>query len=219
MHTVFRHKIKRIVFAVFLRSRRHVFVKRCRRRHFFPFYLYRFRPFLCIFLKSSFVWNRYVLFFAAAAHSHALWLIQFSRVRSVIAEQKTLFDSFQGKVYAPVFAVYRYFCIIIQRSVRIQILIHIINNGFFHICGVCVLIIENQFIQSKAVSTLRIMVKFQFETVPVRIRVICNRGQTGISFGPDADVIKGCSVDFNVAGIIRLVYGMLQQFCPVVYFH
>ena len=98
-------------------------------------------------------------------------------------------------------------------------MIHIIYNGFFHIRGICIIIIEDQLVKTIAGLSFYIVVKFQLKAVPICIRITCDRGKTCISLWPDSHRIKGLAVYHHITGIIFLRNGIFQHFLPVLFLH
>ena len=98
-------------------------------------------------------------------------------------------------------------------------LVHIVNQRLFHIGGVGVVIIQDQFIQTEAGLSVYIMVKFQLEAVAVCGRVAGNGGQAGVAFGANGDTVKGSTVDLYIALVIFLRRGVFQHIIPVGFIH
>ena len=107
----------------------------------------------------------------------------------------------------------------IKGSICSQIPEHIIDQSFLHIGGICIIVIQDQFIQAIAGLAFHIMVKFQLEAVTIRGRIAGNGRQTGVSLWTDPYLVKSLSVDFHITGIIFLLYGIFQHLFPLILIH
>ena len=138
---------------------------------------------------------------------------------AVIAEHKAVLHRLQREINTPILAIDGDFGVIVEGGVRTEILVHIVDQRFFHVGGVGVIIVQDQFIQTEAALPVYIMVKFQLEAVAVCGGVAGNGGQTGIAFGSNGDTVKGRAVDLYIALVIFLRCGVFQHIIPVGFIH
>ena len=110
----------------------------------------------------------------AAAHVHALGLVELAVIHAVIAQQEALLHRLERQVQAPVLAVDRDAGVIVQGRVRAQEGEHVVDQRFLHAGRVGVVVVQDQLVQAIAGLAVHIMVELQLETVAVGIRVAGN---------------------------------------------
>ena len=141
----------------------------------------------------------------SAADVHAVRLIELAVLHAVIAEQEAVLHGLEREIDAPVFAVDGEFGIIVERCVRAEILVHIVDQRLFHIGGVGIVVVQDELIQTEAGLAVHIVAKFQLEAVAVGRGVIGDGGQAGVALGADDLRQTGVVFDFqnDIAGRVR----------------
>ena len=141
----------------------------------------------------------------SAADVHAVRLIELAVLRAVIAEQEAVLHGLERKIDAPVFAVDGEFGIIVERCVRAEVLVHVVDQRLFHVGGVGIVVVQDELIQTEAGLAVHVVVKLQLEAVAVGRGVIGDGGQAGVALGADDLRQKGVVFDFqnDIAGRVR----------------
>ena len=96
---------------------------------------------------------------------------------------------------------------------------HVVNDGFFHIRRIGIIVIQDQFIKSETGLTFDKMVKFQLQAVPVTIRIHGDRRKAGIALRTYPDRVEFRTVDHDITGIIFLRCGIGKHLIPLVRVH
>ena len=152
-------------------------------------------------------------------HNLVFRLIQAAVLGAVIAQQEAVPHSLQGQVYSPIFSVDGDFRILIQGGIRPHKGEQVVNQCLLHVGGIGIIVVENQLVQAEAGLPLYIFVEFQLKAVAVGVRVADDGREAGIPLGADTHLIEGLAPDFHVAGVVFLLYGVLQHIRPLGFLH
>ena len=155
----------------------------------------------------------------SAADVHAVRLIELAVLHAVIAEQEAVLHGLEREIDAPVFAIDGEFGIIVERCVRAEILVHVVDQRLFHVGGIGIVVVQDELIQTEAGLAVHVVVKLQLEAVAVGRGVTGDGGQAGVALGADGDAVKGRTVDLYIALVVFLRRGVGQHIVPVGLVH
>ena len=151
----------------------------------------------------------------AAAHVHAVGLVQVAVVAAVIALEEALLHRLHRQVQSPVLTVDGDVDIAAQGGSRAEFVHHLIDQVVLHHGIILDQIVQAQLVQTVIALGGIVLVELDLQAVPVGVHG-GHGGQRRVALAPDAHIFEGLAVDDHAAQGVFLALCGLQEGVPVV---